>query len=193
MVGLYRTPGMAPKFASLRRVFCALGAIKRVLRQPWTEAAFSLVETLICALIVGITVLGVLEMFGKGQAMVQGGGDDRAALSLAEQRLEQVRAAGFGAPTLPDPREETAADGVPIDNASDSNAVPGFRRRTIITGICPTNFAIAWNDGACPLPLTPGLVEAKLVTVMVRMNEPDSTNTDRDTRPIVLSTVLVRR
>ena len=120
-------------------------------------------------------------------------GDDRAALSIAEQRLEQVRAAGFGSPTLPDPREETAADGVQINNQSDADAVPGFRRRTIITGVCPTNFAIAWNDGACPPPLNPGAVEAKLVTVMVRMKEPGSNNTDVQTRPVILSTVLVRR
>jgi len=132
-------------------------------------------------------------MFGTGQAMVQGGGDDRVALAIAIQRLEQVRAAGFGSPTLPDPREETAADGVPINNVSNSDAVPGFLRRTIITGVCPTNFAIAWNDGGCPQPLNPGMVEAKLVTVMVRLQNPSDTNTNVQTRPVVLSTILVRR
>src|SRR5882724_7762413 len=65
---------------------------------------------------VAIAGVGMAMMFGRGQAMVQGGGDDRAALSIAEQRLEQVRAAGFGSPTLPDPREETAADGMQINN-----------------------------------------------------------------------------
>lgn len=157
------------------------------------QAGFSLIEVLVGSLIVAIAGLGMAMMFGRGQAMVQGGGDDRAALSLAIQRLEQVRAAGFGPPTLPDPREETAPDGVQIDNVGNTDAVPGFRRRTIITGVCPTNFAIAWNAGGCPQPLNPGMVEAKLVTVMVRMQEPGSGNTDAQTRPVVLSTILVRR
>ena len=186
-------PRLSPKFVSRRRAKRIPAVLKLMSRWLPSEAGFSLVEVLIGAAIVAIAGVGMAMMFGRGQAMVQGGGDDRAALSIAEQRLEQVRAAGFGSPTLPDPREETAADGAQINNQSDSDAVPGFRRRTIITGVCPTNFAIAWNDGACPPPLNPGAVEAKLVTVMVRMKEPGSNNTDVQTRPVILSTVLVRR
>ena len=185
--------GTSPKFVRPSGFIRILeGGTKTVLRFRG-EAGFSLIEVLIGGLIVAIAGVGMAMMFGRGQAMVQGGGDDRAALALAIQRLEQVRAAGFGSPTLPDPREETAVDGVQINNVSNSDAVPGFRRRTIITGVCPTNFTIAWNDGACPQPLNPGTVEAKLVTVMVRMQEPGSTNTDVQTRPVVLSTILVRR
>ena len=190
---VYGMPGISPKFVWPLPAFRAPSASKITGRPLPGSAGFSLVEVLIGAAIVAIAGVGMAMMFGRGQAMVQGGGDDRAALSIAEQRLEQVRAAGFGSSTLPDPREETAADGVQINNLSDSDAVPGFRRRTIITGVCPTNFAIAWNDGACPPPLNPGIVEAKLVTVMVRMKEPGSNNTDVQTRPVILSTILVRK
>lgn len=150
----------------------------------------SLLEVLFGIAVVAIASVGMAMMFGMGQGMVQGGGDNRAALSIAQQRLEQVRAAGFGPATLPDPREELGADGVQINNLGDSDAVPGFRRRTIITGVCPTNFAIAHNDGACP---TSPSLEAKLVRVMVRMKDPGSDNTDVRTLPVILSTVLVKK
>ena len=189
----YGMARISPKFVRPLPAARTPRPMKVIGRRLWSGAGFSLIEVLIGAAIVAIAGVGMAMMFGRGQAMVQGGGDDRAALSIAEQRLEQVRAAGFGSPTLPDPREETAADGVQINNLSDADAVPGFRRRTIITGVCPTNFAIAWNDGACPPPLNPGTVEAKLVTVMVRMKEPGSNNTDVQTRPVILSTVLVRK
>jgi len=71
------------------------------------EAGLSLLEILFGIGIVAVASVGMAMMFGMGQGMVQGGGDNRAALSVAQQRLEQVRAAGFGAATLPDPREET--------------------------------------------------------------------------------------
>jgi type II secretory pathway pseudopilin PulG len=154
------------------------------------ESGMSLLEVIFGIAIVGVAAVGMAMMFGMGQGMVQGGGDNRAALSIAQQRLEQVRAAGFGPSTLPDPREELAAQGVQIDNFGDSDAVPGFRRRTVITGVCPTNFAIAHNDGGCPS--SPNL-EAKLVTVTVRMMNPATSNTDVQTLPVVLSTILVKK
>jgi type II secretory pathway pseudopilin PulG len=150
----------------------------------------SLLEVLFGIAIVGVAAVGMAMMFGMGQGMVQGGGDNRAALSIAQQRLEQVRAAGFGPSALPDPREELAAQGVQINNFGDSDAVPGFRRRTVITGVCPTNFAIAHNAGGCPS--SPNL-EAKLVTVTVRMMNPATSNTDVQTLPVVLSTILVKK
>lgn len=189
-VEVYGMPGASPKFVRPLPAFRAPKAIKDTGRVLANEAGMSLIEVLIGIAIVAMVAVGIAMMFGMGQGMVQGGGDNRAALSIAQQRLEQVRAAGFGPPTLPDPREELGAQGVQIDNFSDSDAVPGFRRRTVITGVCPTNFAIAYNDGACPS--SPN-VEAKLVRVMVRMKDPGSNNTDVQTLPVILSTVLVKK
>jgi prepilin-type N-terminal cleavage/methylation domain-containing protein len=189
-------PGASSKFVNRLSAIRASASFKIVGGGLANDAGMSLLEVLFGIAIVGVAAVGMAMMFGMGQSMVQGGGDNRAALSIAQQRLEQVRAAGFGPdglhgqPALPDPREESGAQGVPINNFSDSDAVPGFRRRTIITGVCATNFAIAYNDGDCP---TGPNVEAKLVTVMVRMMDPGGTNTDVQTLPVVLSTVLVKK
>jgi len=96
---------------------------------------------------------------------------------MADQRIEPILAESA--------RPTAVAIPAPV-----GVSVPGFRRRTIITGVCPTNFAIAYNDGACP---TSPNVEAKLVTVMVRMKDPGSSNTDVQTLPVVLSTILVKK
>jgi len=187
---IYGMARISPKFV---RGFSAIRisrGLKTVGRGLEADSGMSLIEVIFGIAIVGIAAVGMAMMFGMGQGMVQGGGDNRAALSIAQQRLEQVRAAGFGPSTLPDPREEASPDGVPINNFGDSDAVPGFRRRTIITGVCPTNFAIAYNAGGCPS--SPN-VEAKLVTVMVRMMNPATNATDVQTLPVVLSTVLVKK
>ena len=183
-------PGKAPKFVSPAASFRLPRVIKNATRTLASDAGVSLLEVLFGAAIVAVAAVGMAMMFGTGHGMVHGGGDNRAGLTVAQQRLEQVRAAGFGPQSLPDPREETAVNGVQIDNFSDSDAIPGFRRQTIITGVCPTNFAIAWNNGACP---TNTSLEAKLVTVIVRLKEPSSNNTDVQTLPVILSTVLVRK
>jgi hypothetical protein len=168
-----------------------LEAIKIAFRALSSEAGISILEVLFGAAIVAVASVGMALMFGTGQGVVQSGGDNRAALSIAQQRLEQVRAAGFGPQSLPDPREETTPNGVKIDNLNDDDAIPGFRRRTIIKGVCPTNFAIDYNDSGCPS--SPN-IEAKLVTVMVRMTDPGTENiTDIRTLPVVLTTVLVRK
>jgi len=187
---IYGMAGVSPKFVRRLSAIRASRGLKIVEGGLGDEAGMSLLEVLFGIAIVGVAAVGMAMMFGMGQGMVQGGGDNRAALSIAQQRLEQVRAAGFGPSALPDPREETSPNGAQINNFGDSNAVPGFRRRTIITGVCPTNFAIGYNDGGCPS--SPN-VEAKLVTVMVRMMNPATNTTDVQTLPVILSTILVKK
>ena len=179
-----------PKLVTSRLSFRASKALKETVRAFSGQTGISLLEVLFGAAVAGVAAIGIGMMFGLGQSLVQAGGDDRAALSIAQQRLEQVRAAGFGPSTLPDPREETADDGVPIDNLQAQDDVPGFRRRTIITGVCPTNFAIPYNAGGCPS--SPNL-EAKLVTVMVRFKGMSSNDTNPKTTPVILTTVLVKK
>ncbi len=125
--------------------------------------------------------VGVLMMFGTGQTYVQSSGMDRIAAQLAQQRIEQVRAAGYG--TTPDPREELSMTAVPGN--------PGFERTTVITERCPANFAIAWNDGSCVK--APSDAPAKLVAVTVRALNGNGSGTDPQTTPAVVQTVLVRR
>lgn len=149
------------------------------------QAGFSLLEVVVSALVVAIGVLGLSMMYSTGQAFVQAQGSNRVALQLAQQRIEQIRAGGFGVQALADNREETAFAAIANN--------PGYERTTIITGVCPNNFATAWvSAGDC----TPAqaAVEAKRVVVTVRANNGGAPGTtDPQTQPVVMQIILVRR
>jgi type II secretory pathway pseudopilin PulG len=148
-----------------------------------STAGFTLLEAIISAFIVGIAAIGVLIMFSTGQTFIQASGTERIAAQLAQQRIEQVRATGYGRKFPPDPREETIWTPVPGN--------PGFERMTLITDVCSTNFNIAWNDGGC----VPTTLEAqtRIVVVTVRALDNNTPVTDPQTTPAVMQTVLVRR
>src|SRR5262245_55442504 len=55
----------------------------------------TLVEALIAAVVVGIAAVGVALMLGNGQAFISAEGDNRVAVFLAQQRIEQVRAYSY--------------------------------------------------------------------------------------------------
>jgi prepilin-type N-terminal cleavage/methylation domain-containing protein len=158
--------------------------------RPAGQRGFTLIEALIAAFIVGIAAVATAMLFGTAQNFVHAEGDNRVAFYVAQQRMEQLRSTGFGSTSLPDPREETAATGVQIDNFSDTDAVPGFRRQTVITGVCPTDYSVAWNSGGCP---TSGQLLAKLVMVSVRVLDGPTAFTDPVTQPVVIQAVLVKR
>lgn len=163
--------------------FCkSLPTLSRV-RILASTAGFTLLEAILSALLVSITAIGVLMMFATGQAFVQGSGRDRIAAQLAQQRIEQVRATGYGTKFPPDPREELGWRLVPNN--------PGYERTTVITDVCSTNFAIAWNSGAC----VPATTEAqtRIVIVTVRALDNNQPQVDPKTTPAVMQTVLVRR
>jgi Tfp pilus assembly protein PilV len=146
-------------------------------------AGFSVLEVLIAAVIVAVAAIGLSVMYSTGQALVQAQGTNRIALQLAQQRIEQLRAGGFGVQALPDNREETAY--VAVANS------PGYERTTVITGVCPNNFNTAWvNPGDC----TPGqaAVEAKRIVVTVRANNAQiAGTTDPQTQPAIMQLIMV--
>lgn len=74
------------------------GALRaRELPRLGDQTGMSLTEILIAALVVGIAAIGLALMYSRGNTYVFATGDDRIALGLAEQKIEQIRAAGFGA------------------------------------------------------------------------------------------------
>lgn len=148
-----------------------------------SAAGFTLLEAIFSAALVAIAGIGVLMMFSTGQTFVQSSGTDRISAQLAQQRIEQVRATGYGTKFPPDPREELGWTLVPNN--------PGYERTTVITDVCSTNFAIAWNDGAC-LPATTE-AQTRIVVVTVRALNNNQPVVDPQTTPAVLQTVLVRR
>jgi len=78
--------------------------------------------------IVGITVIGVALMFGKGSAWVASVGDDRVAAGLAQEWIEKVRARGWSAATDPGLNVDGTPDGTigkALVETSPSPAPPG--------------------------------------------------------------------
>jgi len=151
------------------------GRLVHLLASP---AGFTIVEAIVAAAVVGIAGMGVLMMFGTGQMDIQSGGTDRISAQLAQQRIEQVRAAGYGPKFLPDPREESTMTAVPGN--------PGFERTTVITEVCTTNFANPCSSTAIE-------AQARRVVVTVRALNGGGPGTDPQTTPAVMQTVLVRR
>ena len=162
------------------KIESGVAAICRVIA---STTGFTILEAIISAMVVGIAGMGVLMMFATGQTFVQSSGTDRISAQLAQQRIEQVRATGYGTKFPPDPREELIWTAVPGN--------PGYERLTTITDVCSTNFAIAWNDGGC-LPATTE-AQTRIVIVTVRALNNNQPLVDPQTTPAVMQTVLVRR
>lgn len=177
MISAFIKTGRGPTI--FRRILHKWGLVDRLA----STAGFTILEAIVAALVVGMAAMGVLMMFGTGQTYIQSSGTERIAAQLAQQRIEQVRAAGFGPKFPADPREEL------IMTAVAGN--PGFERTTVITDVCTTNFAIPWNDGAC-VPATPE-AQARRVVVTVRALNGGGIGTDPQVTTAVLQTVLVRR
>ena len=94
--------------ADPRRVCYARSVHRSTLRSTLRgTAGLGLVEVLAVTVIVGIAVIGVALMFGKGSAWVSATGADRVAAGLAQQRIEQIRACGWNVATA-DPSDPTA-------------------------------------------------------------------------------------
>src|SRR5262245_8551554 len=84
-----------------------------------------LVEVMAVTVIVGIAVIGVALMFGKGSAWVSAVGADRVAAGLAQQRIEQIRACGWGKATSVLPPE---GEPIPPEKLCPSPFVTGLGR-----------------------------------------------------------------
>ena len=60
------------------------------------ERGLAILEVMIAGVILVIAIVGLALMFGEGQSYVVAEGDDRVAIALAQEKLEAVRALGFG-------------------------------------------------------------------------------------------------
>lgn len=75
-------------------------ALSRWLTRGSHEAGFTLVEILIACAIIGLGLVAVSAGFGMGVEGVEAGRQQSTAVFLAEQRMEQVRAAAMAAANL---------------------------------------------------------------------------------------------
>ena len=151
-----------------------MGCVRRLLRD---SRGVSIVEVLIAALLLGIATAGVTLMFGTGQAFIVGEGDNRVALALARQAVEQVRASGFGPTTGTDPRQELT-----FNSTAYGTTHPGYERTITIASVCANNYLPACS------PPTP--IEAKLITATVRATG-GVQGTNVAATPVVLRSVMV--
>ena len=154
----------------------------------------SIIEVLIGAVLVLIAAIGTALMFSTGQAYVQSEGDNRVAVLLAQQRLEQIRSAGFGSTsstgaTLPSLCPVTPAERCETNIDLATENFPGYRRTTTVTAICPNNFTTSMTTTvACPGGAT---VEAKFFSVTVTPSEGTSATADRKAQPVTLTMIMV--
>jgi len=61
------------------------------------EDGYALLEVLVGGVVQAIALVGLALMFALGQALVVAQGDDRVALYLAQQKIEEARSLGFSA------------------------------------------------------------------------------------------------
>ena len=59
------------------------------------QRGVALLEVLIAGVILGIAVIGLASMFSVGQTFIVSEGDERAAIFLAQQKIETLRRLEF--------------------------------------------------------------------------------------------------
>jgi len=130
------------------------------------NAGLSLVEILVAGLIIGTAVIGLSLMFATGSAWVSGMGDDRAAAGLAQQGIEQMRAALIANWDAAVPADEIA-DPAGCDVQSDARCrqTPKYRRVTSIECVDDSSPTGLGNVIACPSSTDP--LRTKRITVSI--------------------------
>lgn len=159
------------------------------------QTGVTILEVLVGALVVGIGAVGIAVMFASGAAFIQAEGDNRVTIQLAQERIQEIIAAGFGDSG---PTGATAEPRIEADVAIPNH--PGYRRTTAVGSVCPNNFSQVRPPLAsfiCAAGVSPlAVVEAKMFTVTVRAIDGtrvcgSSPCTDPKTTPVTLETVIL--
>ena len=61
------------------------------------ERGVAIIEALVAGVVLAVAAIGLAVLFSWGQSFVVAQGDNRVALYLAQQRIESLRASGYGA------------------------------------------------------------------------------------------------
>jgi hypothetical protein len=163
----------------------------------------ALIELLVASLILGIAVVGLSTMFAQGMAMTASQGDDRVAISLAQQRIEELRAIALVSVTcvplasnpgsigqLMGPNAGCPAtlqlvynEQIARDPASNllvyaPTAQPQYTRTTVVQCADPASTPNTFAPIACPATLV-----ALRLTVTVTPQSPQA-------RPVTIDSVL---
>ena len=161
--------------------FQALAGPARVLRG---EAGASILEVLITALVVGIAAAGIALMFSMGNTFVLAEGDQRVAMLLGQQKIEQLRALGFGCVPVAGPASTQPVNGgggctnqrydEPPWEAAGGGTAPApsnrlYTRRTCVQFVSDADFGSpAYTGGATATTCPAGTASnTKRITVVV--------------------------
>ena len=122
----------------------------------------ALVEVLIAAVVLGIAIIGLASMFSSGQSFVVAEGDERAAIFLAQQKIEKLRSLDFTCiPVGTGNSVASDCTGTPPQDYNETPeelGFPRYTRTTVVLCVDPSTF----NPVSCPNPIT-----AKRITVTV--------------------------
>lgn len=159
------------------------------------QTGVTLIEVLVTTLVTAIAALGLALMYAMGGTFVVARGDDRTALGLAQQKIEQLKALTYACVPVGDPGNSGPPPGVAgCPGAGDPRYVftegPGdpavladrtFVRLTCVQWVTDTNLnEPAYAGGADAVPCEAGLeTTTKRITVVV-------TPTQRESEPVVL-------
>ena len=139
------------------------------------QRGFSILEVLAVTFIVGLAVIGVALMFGRGSAWVAASGADRVAAGLAQQRIEQIRAARWGAAIASDTL------GIPVIEPIALGDGRTFTRTSCVQYVDDSTAPGATAVGLAQPPYVPGTCPAGTpsstlrITVEVRTDQMETT------------------
>ena len=170
------------------RVVCYAPRVRRsTLRSTLRgTAGLGIVEVLAVTVIVGIAVIGVALMFGKGSAWVSATGADRVAAGLAQQRIEQIRACGWDVATADPPAPNCPALAGALPLVTGLGVLPPepsiqagnnhtFTRTVCIQYVDPTTAQGLGEPAFAPPACPPGAATSMVrMSVVVASSQPET-------------------
>jgi len=144
-----------------------LNAMRHALCALRDQRGVALLEVLIAGVVLGIAIIGLAILFSWGQAFVVAQGDNRVALHLAQQKIEQLRALGYSTVEA----FNLNCGGAPLANenltAGAGNAQTFTRQTTVqlVDDADLTSANCAANSLLITVVVTPAMLQADQVTL----------------------------
>lgn len=121
----------------------------------------AIIEVLIAAIVLGVATIGIALMFSHGGSFITAEGDDRVAIYLARQKIEDLRRISvtcipIGGPgdtgALIGPNPNTGCTATQVYNELQVREAPRYIRTTAVWCVVPTDFTPSVPPN--PIPTT---------------------------------------
>lgn len=102
------------------------------------QRGVAIIEVLIAGVVLAIAIIGLALMFSSGETYVVAEGDERVAIYLAQQKIEELRSKGWGS--------------VPIGTVGESavSGFPRYSRTTVVKCVNPNDPSLDVNPCGSP-------------------------------------------